>query len=143
MKNLNIKNWLSRPVNKVIIIVLVAFVLGFLVRGWRVSSQLNTEHIHKAQDKQQIWTCSMHPQIRQPKSGKCPICFMDLVPVDSTGGVGLREISFSQDALKLMEVQTTPVERKFVEAQIRMVGKIDYDETMLKHITAWVGGRIR
>jgi len=67
---------------------------------------------------------------------------MDLVPVDSSGEAGLREISFSKDALKLMEVQTTPVERKFVEAQIRMVGKVDYDETKLKHITAWVPGRI-
>jgi Cu(I)/Ag(I) efflux system membrane fusion protein len=94
------------------------------------------------QDKEQIWTCSMHPQIRQPKPGKCPICFMDLVPVDSGGDVGAREITFSQDALKLMEIQTTPVERKFVEARIRMVGKVDYDETRLKHITAWVPGRI-
>ncbi len=142
MKNLNLKKWLSRPTYKVVIIVLIAFVIGFLLRGWRVSSQLNSEHIHAAQDKEQIWTCSMHPQIRQPKPGKCPICFMDLVPVDSSGDVGAREITFSQDALKLMEIQTTPVERKFVEAQIRMVGKVDYDETRLKHITAWVPGRI-
>ena len=84
----------------------------------------------------------MHPQIRQRRPGKCPICFMDLVPVDSSGGAGLREISFSKDALKLMEIQTSPVEHKFVEAQIRMVGKVDYDETRLKHITAWVPGRI-
>ncbi|MHC4359264.1 MAG: efflux RND transporter periplasmic adaptor subunit [Planctomycetota bacterium] len=142
MKNLNIKTWLNRPVHKVLIIVLIAFVLGYLIRGWRVSSQLNTEHIHAAQDKERIWTCSMHPQIRQPKPGKCPICFMDLVPINSGGEVGSREISFSQDALKLMEIQTSPVERKFVEAQIRMVGKADIDETRLKHITAWVPGRI-
>ena len=142
MKNLNLKKWLSRPTYKVVIIVLIAFVLGFLIRGWRVSSLQNTEHLQMTQDKEQIWTCSMHPQIRQPKPGKCPICFMDLVPVDSGGDVGAREITFSQDALKLMEIQTTPVERKFVEAQIRMVGKVDYDETRLKHITAWVPGRI-
>ena len=29
----------------------------------------------------QIWTCSMHPQVRQPGHGKCPICGMDLIPV--------------------------------------------------------------
>ncbi|MDR1273896.1 MAG: efflux RND transporter periplasmic adaptor subunit, partial [Odoribacteraceae bacterium] len=27
------------------------------------------------------WTCSMHPQIRQEKPGKCPLCAMDLIPV--------------------------------------------------------------
>jgi Cu(I)/Ag(I) efflux system membrane fusion protein len=28
----------------------------------------------------QIWTCPMHPSIRSPKPGSCPICGMDLVP---------------------------------------------------------------
>ncbi len=142
MENLKVKTWLSRPTYKVIIIVLIAFVLGFLLKGWIGPSQPHTQETHTAQTEQQIWTCSMHPQIRQPKEGKCPICLMDLVPVDTSGGAGPREISFSEDALKLMEIQTTPVERKFVEARIRMVGKVDYDETRLKHITAWVGGRI-
>jgi RND family efflux transporter MFP subunit len=27
------------------------------------------------------WQCSMHPQIKSDKPGKCPICGMDLVPV--------------------------------------------------------------
>lgn len=68
---------------------------------------------------------------------------MDLVPVEGDGGeAGPREISFSEDALKLMEIQTAPVERKFVETEIRMVGKIVFDETRLKNITAWVPGRI-
>jgi len=146
MKNLNLKKWLSRPTYKVIIIVLIAFALGYLVRGFITPTQPTAKQGHvsdSAQDKQQWWTCSMHPEIGLlPKPGKCPKCFMDLVPVDTSGQAGPREISFSKDALKLMEVQTTPVERKFVEAQIRMVGKVDYDETRLKHITAWVGGRI-
>jgi len=127
---------------KVIISILIAFVLGFLVKGWIGPSQPHTLETHTAQDKQQIWTCSMHPQIQETKPGQCRLCGMDLVPVDTSGGAGPREISFSEDALKLMEIQTTPVERKFVEARIRMVGKVDYDESRLKHITAWVGGRI-
>jgi Cu(I)/Ag(I) efflux system membrane fusion protein len=68
---------------------------------------------------------------------------MDLIPeVAQDGTVGERQIAFSQEALKLMEVQTTLVERKFVEAEIRMVGKVDFDETRVKNITAWVPGRI-
>ena len=41
-----------------------------------------------------------------------------------------------------MEVETTPVERKFVEAEVRMVGKVEYDESRVKEIAAWVPGRI-
>jgi len=132
--------------------VLVVLGLAIFLTGYFVSSLLQApaagpEHEHPgeqaAAQAPTMWTCSMHPQIRQPKPGKCPICFMDLIPVATEDGVvGERQITFSQEALKLMEVQTTLVERKFVEAEIRMVGKVDYDETRVKNITAWVPGRI-
>ena len=35
----------------------------------------------KAEDQATIYTCSMHPQIRQNKPGNCPICGMTLVPM--------------------------------------------------------------
>ena len=28
------------------------------------------------------YSCSMHPQIQLPEAGQCPICFMDLIPVE-------------------------------------------------------------
>lgn len=83
----------------------------------------------------------MHPQIRRDAPGDCPICGMDLVPVkDSAGGV--RTISISNDVKKLMQLQVTPVTRNYIPANVRMVGKIAYDETRLAHITAWVPGRL-
>ncbi|MBI3468501.1 MAG: hypothetical protein HY000_36325, partial [Planctomycetes bacterium] len=30
---------------------------------------------------EEVWTCSMHPQVRLPKPGRCPICGMTLVRV--------------------------------------------------------------
>ena len=132
---------------KLVLIIIVAFVVGYTVRGFRITAPPDAVHSHVSEadqsEKPQWWTCSMHPQIRQPKPGKCPICFMDLIPVVSSGSnLGERQISFSQEAIKLMEIATSPVERKFVTAEIRMVGKIDYDETQVKNITAWVPGRI-
>lgn len=41
-----------------------------------------------------------------------------------------------------MNIQTMPVERQYVTAEVRMVGKVDYDETRLRHITAWVADRL-
>lgn len=32
-----------------------------------------------------LWTCSMHPEVKQAKPGKCPTCTMDLVPMPSKG----------------------------------------------------------
>ena len=146
MKNSTHETWLGWKRVKVILIVLAAFAVGYAAKGFRGTNEPVTAHIQTSESsdaKQQWWTCSMHPQIRQPKPGKCPICFMDLIPVASSGDdLGERQISFSQAAIKLMEIATAPVERKFVTAEIRMVGKIDYDEAQVKNITAWVPGRI-
>ncbi len=32
---------------------------------------------------QNVWTCSMHPQVRLPKPGSCPICNMRLIPASA------------------------------------------------------------
>ncbi len=124
------------------VLLIAAFVLGSMLRSSEPSTENIVSHNHPEMGEQStIWTCSMHPQIRQPKPGKCPICFMDLIPISETD-IGELQIEFSQAAIKLMQIETTPIERKFVTAQIRMVGKIDYDETRIKYITSWVAGRI-
>jgi len=91
-----------------------------------------------------VWTCSMHPQVRQPKPGRCPICAMALIPLtgDRQAGAGPREFATTDEGRSLMQIETAPVERKFVTATVRMVGKVEYDETRLAYITAWVPGRL-
>ncbi len=91
-----------------------------------------------------IWTCSMHPQIKLPKPGKCPICFMDLIPLEPGTGdeVGPRQLRMSESAKQIARIQSTPAKRAYAETEIRLVGKIAYDETKLSYITAWVPGRL-
>ena len=74
-----------------------------------------------------VWTCSMDPQIQRHAPGKCPICGMDLIPLEPMGDVGARVV---------------PAERKFVTVEVRLVGKVDYDETRFGYITAWLPGRL-
>ena len=97
-------------------------------------------------EKPKFWTCSMHPNIQKQGPGKCPICGMNLIPVTfETKGKemgGMRQIVISDAARAMMKIQTTPVERRYVTAEVRMVGKVDYDETRLGYITAWISGRL-
>ena len=62
-----------------------------------------------------IWTCSMHPQIRQDKPGKCPICAMDLVPVSSVESEDTQahpdEIQLTESAAKLADIQTITIRK--------------------------------
>ncbi len=128
------------------IVIITAFVAGRL-SGGRTAPEGHAQdavHASAAPQKDTRWTCSMHPQIKLPKAGKCPICFMDLIPLetgdDDAGGP--RELSVSEHSARLMEIETVPVERRFVTTDVRMVGKIDYDETRVAYITAWVPGRL-
>ncbi len=87
----------------------------------------------------------MHPQISQPQAGQCPICGMDLIPVTDDSGdeeLGVRELKLSSRAEALADVQVMPVERRFITNRIRMVGKVEVDETRLAYITARVPGRL-
>ncbi len=129
-------------------LIIIAFVVGFIIRGGKEESQVGSIQVETGiTNEAEIleWTCSMHPQIRMPNPGKCPICGMDLIPVmiESAGDqTSPREIKLSPAAVKLAEIQVAPVERKFVYREIRMVGKVEYDETRLGYITAWLPGRI-
>ena len=93
-----------------------------------------------------IWTCSMHPQIRMPKPGKCPLCGMDLIPLSKLkggdDGSHASRLTMSEDAKKLAGIATAPAVRRGLNADIRLTGKVALDQTRVEMITSRVGGRI-
>ena len=129
-----------------VVVILVCLLIGFFLRAafWGGGGETASSAVTSADEAEaevEVWTCSMHPQIRRSEPGLCPICGMKLILTDEAGG-GPREFSTSEAAIALMDVEVAMVERKFVEADVRMVGKIDYDETKLAYITSWVPGRL-
>jgi len=63
-------------------ILVIGLILGWLLFGG--TSNTETEHNHSEEiAANEMWTCSMHPQIMLPESGDCPICGMDLIPAES------------------------------------------------------------
>jgi Cu(I)/Ag(I) efflux system membrane fusion protein len=122
----------------------VGFLLGTAVPDRRGPGPEATSPKESAPEEATTWTCSMHPQIQLPKPGKCPICFMDLIPLakDSRSERGPRELKMSREAMALADVQTERVKRQYVANLVRMVGKVDYDETRLVDVTARVPGRL-
>lgn len=128
-------------------IIIVSFFIGYAIRGNGTKSPDVSDDLHEGHghtSKIEEWTCSMHPQIRQPEPGDCPICGMDLIPVTSEESQTQhpREITLSERAMRLAEIETSVVRRKRGATQIELVGKIDYDETNVKTISSWISGRI-
>ena len=135
---------LAALVGQAMLFVVVGYVIA---QSFHATSEpspavaVSDESVAKALTGPSLWTCSMHPQIRQPNPGDCPICGMDLIPVATSTG-GMRTLTISPETRALMNIASTPVERRYVTHQIRMVGKVDYDETKFGYITAWVPGRL-
>lgn len=123
-------------------VILMAFLLGLALRGG--SPEADHSGHGSAEVESSAWTCSMHPQIQMPTAGQCPICGMDLIPLQTSSGdeEGPATLTLSPYAQKIAEVQTTAVVRQAVEKSLRMVGKLEADETRVREISAWVPGRI-
>jgi len=101
---------------------------------------------HKETSHPQLWTCSMHPQIKLPKPGKCPICFMDLIPLETgkedLSGGSVPQYSMSEQAKKLAEVETSEAKRQRARIEVRMLGMVYEDETRAAVLTSRVDGRL-
>ena len=84
------------------------------------------------------YTCSMHPQIQLPAPGQCPICFMDLIPLEHDAGAagGLRRLSMSAEARALAGIRSVPVERRVVEAEVLIEVTAKVKTFMVTAVTA-------
>lgn len=139
--------WIKRAIPFSIILTLaLGLVLGHGITRWIGPEDVarGPVDLESTQEAGTVWTCSMHPQIRAQEPGLCPLCAMDLIPVKDDGGTegASRRFSMSEDARQLHKIQTSPVERRFVTRDVRLVGKVAYDETRLASISAWAPGRL-
>lgn len=128
-----------------ITLIVLSLAIGLLMGKFFFSSakEMATaeDHTQHQEDKSQIWTCSMHPQIRQNEPGNCPICGMTLIPVDEVGDDPLN-LEMSEEAMRLGEIQTIKVALTAPEKEILMQGKVKMDEREISLITSRFAGRI-
>jgi RND family efflux transporter MFP subunit len=89
----------------------------------------------------------MHPDILEEEPGTCPICGMDLVPVEAESGHGDRGehgavVTIDPTVVQNMNVVTRLVERRDIAHPIRTVGYLDYDQERMVSVTTKFSGFI-
>ncbi|MEQ3656286.1 MAG: efflux RND transporter periplasmic adaptor subunit [Dokdonia sp.] len=103
--------------NKIYLVIScsIGLIAGWLIFGQNATNDTSQQsgiedHQHVGESSAQLWTCAMHPQIKQAEPGDCPICGMDLIPV-ATNEVGLapQEIKMTPNALALANVTSSTV----------------------------------
>ena len=132
-----IKEWFKTQQVQYILFAMAGLFLGWLFFSpSSTTPQVNDEHhSHDSiaehphghdlqQDENGVWTCSMHPQIKQDKPGKCPICGMDLIPLRKSGNshenVDPSAIQLSEEAIALANVQTSRVSKENPVKEVRL-----------------------
>lgn len=97
----------------------------------------------EAPEGTEVWICSMHPQVRQPNPGKCPICLMPLVPVrEPISSAAGPMLELSDHGRAMAGIETTVVQRRHLHREIRVTGKVQFNESTLATITSRVEGYV-
>lgn len=103
---------------RTIIYLVGALVLGllagyFLFGGEAEVMDEHADHDHEAMDEgdgeAEIWTCSMHPQIQQNEPGDCPLCGMDLIPLETGNSTDPAVLTMTEAAVAMARVRTVVV----------------------------------
>ncbi|SHM87211.1 membrane fusion protein, Cu(I)/Ag(I) efflux system [Cyclobacterium lianum] len=132
----------------VLLIVLLALLLGgtisWLIKPAESKNETEMLHNHEAAENG-VWTCSMHPQIRQSEPGQCPICGMDLIPASSRRSTAESDPlihEMTPEAVAMANIHTSRVSRVSPEGELLLTGKVQVDERQLASVTAKFPGRI-
>ncbi|MCH7791023.1 MAG: efflux RND transporter periplasmic adaptor subunit [Planctomycetes bacterium] len=139
----------------VLFAILIAFVAGGIMSGlirsgydiatqWIAFATGTGDEMSDAEsvepDELQFYTCGMHPWVILPKPGQCPICRMELTPLDPdkfSGEITIDPVVIQNIGVRVAEVRSGPVVRT-----IRTVGTVTYDETRVRDVNIKVPGWI-
>lgn len=137
---------------------IIGLVVTALVAGWFLGSRFSNtsktaEDQHTHSDTKQsnagpaeVWTCSMHPQIRQDGPGDCPLCGMDLTVLNTDKNSDPLVLEMTAAAVQLANVQTTIVGNSSIQdasiPAFRLAGKVQADERLASSQVAHLPGRI-
>lgn len=121
----------------VVIIMIILFLFGC---GGKEEKQVHGTEAEK-------YTCPMHPQIIEDNPGTCPICKMDLVPVQADAAHGRVDDSLNSlikpaDESVLSSVKTVKPQRGERTQNLSLNGIINYNTANWNSVSARVSGRI-
>lgn len=93
-----------------------------------------------AKNKQQTFTCPMHPQVIKNEMGTCPICGMDLVPFEkNSSDIGLK---IDEKRQALANITTVIIGENSLSNAKQLNGRLTVNPEQSSYISSRIAGRI-
>ena len=126
-------------------LLITGLLLGWLIFGGSHQQDPHAGHDHEVttENGEEVWTCSMHPSVREDGPGSCPICGMDLIPASSEEREDDYSMVMTEASMQLANIQTTPVIRERPKRELHLPGRVEIDERRISYVTAHFAGRIQ
>jgi len=93
-------------------------------------------------DPDVYYTCSMDPQVKENKPGKCPICKMDLTMAKKSSSKDMDEIELSEQQIQLGNIQTDTIRNGSIGEQVVLTATLNFDQQNENAVSSRVAGRI-
>ncbi|GGA72869.1 RND transporter [Flavobacterium palustre] len=117
-------------------------IIGIAIYFYVIKSDNHSEIEHQ----NEVYTCSMHPEIIRDKPGNCPICGMALVKKvtenNSVDDNSIDNLIKPTDNFIVGNYQTTTAIDTTISSEINLPGFVGYDPNSSVNIAARMSGRI-
>jgi Cu(I)/Ag(I) efflux system membrane fusion protein len=144
--------WLIRFVVKSIGVLLVAALLLFLIGLSQRIEWITADGFSGGTGeasvglatggKEKRYICPMMCTPPSTHPGRCPVCAMELVEATSNGESDGISVTLEPSARRLVGIQTAMSKMGQVSRTIRTIGSVEFDESRLATISAYIDGRL-
>lgn len=143
--------WLVRTGVQAATVVIVAGLVFFLLGVAQRTKWLTADGFSGGQSESvaeagggvnKRYICPMMCTPPSTEPGRCPVCAMELVEATGGGGGDGISVNIEPSARRLVGIQTAMSKMGEVNRTIRTIGSIDFDESQLSTISAYIDGRL-
>ncbi len=100
------------------------------------------KNIKQVTENKVYYTCSMHPQVRKDKPGKCPICGMELHPVSIQKNILSDEIYLNEQQILLGNIKADTLHTENIGEATTLVATVNTNTDNTSSISSRVMGKI-
>lgn len=114
--------------------------LILLVLSVFIACNSNEKPQASGKEKQQTFTCPMHPQVIKHEAGSCPVCGMDLVPFEKSSNDAALKIDQQRQALA--NITTLRIGENTLSGAKQLNGRLTVNPEQSSYVSSRIAGRI-